>query len=109
MDLVILNRDQMTRLNLSWQPISKFLRHTNDRTFDVQFTVQQTQYMTDLHWNRVSYLEPSGPEAETLPLGHVGLRAESELDLDNLYISCGTLIHHTTHGRFFYRLGLRIV
>ncbi|GBM34840.1 hypothetical protein AVEN_208042-1 [Araneus ventricosus] len=29
---------------------------------------------TDLQWNRVSNLEPSGPEVETLPLGHRGLQ-----------------------------------
>ncbi|GBM48993.1 hypothetical protein AVEN_55205-1 [Araneus ventricosus] len=28
---------------------------------------------TDLQWNRISSLVPSGPEAETLPLGHRGL------------------------------------
>ncbi|GBN98974.1 hypothetical protein AVEN_44470-1 [Araneus ventricosus] len=27
-------------------------------------------YSADLQWNRVSSLEPSGPKAETLPLGH---------------------------------------
>ncbi|GBM75666.1 hypothetical protein AVEN_45554-1 [Araneus ventricosus] len=30
-------------------------------------------YTADLQWNRVSNLEPSGPKAETLPLGHRGL------------------------------------
>ncbi|GBN78905.1 hypothetical protein AVEN_31800-1 [Araneus ventricosus] len=31
------------------------------------------QYTTDLQWNRVSNLQPSGPEVKTLPLGHSGL------------------------------------
>ncbi|GBO01060.1 hypothetical protein AVEN_98152-1, partial [Araneus ventricosus] len=35
--------------------------------------VQQAPYTADLQWNRVSDLEPSGPKAETLPLGHRGL------------------------------------
>ncbi|GBN37845.1 hypothetical protein AVEN_256026-1 [Araneus ventricosus] len=43
----------------------------------------QAPYTADLQWNRVSNLEPSGPKAETLPLGHSGLelyeRAESTL------------------------------
>ncbi|GBM63568.1 hypothetical protein AVEN_161140-1 [Araneus ventricosus] len=38
----------------------------------VRFNVQQSQYTTDLHWNRISNLEPFGPEAETLLLGHRG-------------------------------------
>ncbi|GBN42187.1 hypothetical protein AVEN_174954-1, partial [Araneus ventricosus] len=40
-------------------------------TYD--FSVQQAPYTADLQWNRVSNLEPSGPKAETLPLGHRGL------------------------------------
>ncbi|GBO02991.1 hypothetical protein AVEN_24396-1 [Araneus ventricosus] len=35
--------------------------------------MQQAPYTADLQWNRVSNLEPSGPKAETLPLGHRGL------------------------------------
>ncbi|GBO37961.1 hypothetical protein AVEN_178563-1, partial [Araneus ventricosus] len=38
--------------------------------------VQQAQYMTDLKWNLVSNLEPSGYEADTLPLGHCGLNVD---------------------------------
>ncbi|GBN96015.1 hypothetical protein AVEN_110249-1 [Araneus ventricosus] len=34
---------------------------------------KQAPYTADLQWNRVSNLEPSGPKAETLPLGHRGL------------------------------------
>ncbi|GBM83943.1 hypothetical protein AVEN_74042-1 [Araneus ventricosus] len=41
------------------------------------FSVQQAQYTTDLQWNRVSGLEPSGPRAGTLPLGHRGLNYRS--------------------------------
>ncbi|GBN30000.1 hypothetical protein AVEN_266527-1 [Araneus ventricosus] len=35
--------------------------------------INQAPYTADLQWNRVSNLEPSGPKAETLPLGHRGL------------------------------------
>ncbi|GBO22631.1 hypothetical protein AVEN_181599-1 [Araneus ventricosus] len=38
----------------------------------VRFNVQWAPYTADLQWNRVSNLEPSGPRAETLPLGHRG-------------------------------------
>ncbi|GBL96130.1 hypothetical protein AVEN_104355-1 [Araneus ventricosus] len=34
--------------------------------------------MTDLQYNRVSSLEPSGSEASTLPLGHRGLCENEE-------------------------------
>ncbi|GBN00848.1 hypothetical protein AVEN_89216-1 [Araneus ventricosus] len=40
-------------------------------TFDLMFN--KPTYTADLQWNRVSNLEPSGPKAETLPLGHRGL------------------------------------
>ncbi|GBM07760.1 hypothetical protein AVEN_137622-1 [Araneus ventricosus] len=33
--------------------------------------------MADLRWNRVSNLEPTGPKAETSPLGHRGLYTPS--------------------------------
>ncbi|GBM58174.1 hypothetical protein AVEN_163941-1, partial [Araneus ventricosus] len=35
-------------------------------------------YTADLQWNRVSNLEPSGPKAETLPLGHRGPESSRE-------------------------------
>ncbi|GBL53426.1 hypothetical protein AVEN_119991-1 [Araneus ventricosus] len=38
----------------------------------VWFNGQQVPYTADLQWNRVSNLEPSGPKAETIPLGHCG-------------------------------------
>ncbi|GBN70486.1 hypothetical protein AVEN_93936-1 [Araneus ventricosus] len=34
--------------------------------------MQQVPYTVDLQWNRASNLEPSGPNAKTLPLGHRG-------------------------------------
>ncbi|GBN59286.1 hypothetical protein AVEN_201964-1 [Araneus ventricosus] len=34
-------------------------------------------------WNRVSNLEPSGPKAETLPLGHRGLNLVPDAILKN--------------------------
>ncbi|GBL81637.1 hypothetical protein AVEN_93428-1 [Araneus ventricosus] len=36
----------------------------------IRFNEQQAPNMTDLQWNLVSSLEPSGSEAATLPLGH---------------------------------------
>ncbi|GBM26991.1 hypothetical protein AVEN_47190-1 [Araneus ventricosus] len=36
----------------------------------LRFNVQKAKYTTDLQWNRVSNLETSGPQVETLPLGH---------------------------------------
>ncbi|GBO02250.1 hypothetical protein AVEN_89404-1 [Araneus ventricosus] len=39
-------------------------------TYDL--TCNKPKHMADLQWNRVSNMEPSGPEAETLPLGHRG-------------------------------------
>ncbi|GBO13960.1 hypothetical protein AVEN_107646-1 [Araneus ventricosus] len=39
----------------------------------VRFSLQQAKsYVKDLQWNRVSSLEPSGPEVGILPLGHRG-------------------------------------
>ncbi|GBO22060.1 hypothetical protein AVEN_4141-1 [Araneus ventricosus] len=38
----------------------------------VRFGVQRAQCTTDIRWNRVSGLEPFGPKAESLPLGHRG-------------------------------------
>ncbi|GBO24069.1 hypothetical protein AVEN_117670-1 [Araneus ventricosus] len=52
-----------------------FLHYTNGRTFDhyIRFNVQQASYTADLQWSQVSNMKPSGPKAETLPLGHRGL------------------------------------
>ncbi|GBL72273.1 hypothetical protein AVEN_115235-1 [Araneus ventricosus] len=36
------------------------------------YDLQQAQYTMDLQWNRVSNLECSDPEAETLALDHSG-------------------------------------
>ncbi|GBM47242.1 hypothetical protein AVEN_133537-1 [Araneus ventricosus] len=41
----------------------------------VGFNVQQAPYTTALQWNRVWNLDPSGTEADTLPLGHRGLKS----------------------------------
>ncbi|GBO04764.1 hypothetical protein AVEN_25684-1 [Araneus ventricosus] len=51
-----------------------FASNSNGRTFGsyVSVNVQQVPYMSDLHWNRVSNLELSGPESETLTLRHLG-------------------------------------
>ncbi|GBO30691.1 hypothetical protein AVEN_238763-1 [Araneus ventricosus] len=50
-------------------------RHANGRMCGhyVRFNVQKAPYAADHQWNRVSNVEPSGPKAETLPLGHRGL------------------------------------
>ncbi|GBM67166.1 hypothetical protein AVEN_218075-1 [Araneus ventricosus] len=37
----------------------------------MSFSVQQAQYTVYLQWSRVSNLESSGSEAETLPLGYI--------------------------------------
>ncbi|GBM49741.1 hypothetical protein AVEN_36359-1 [Araneus ventricosus] len=44
-------------------------------TYDLACNRPHTR--ADLQWNRVSNLEPSGPKAETLPLGHRGPRSSS--------------------------------
>ncbi|GBM12903.1 hypothetical protein AVEN_114976-1 [Araneus ventricosus] len=37
----------------------------------IGFSVGQTPYTAELQWNRVSKVEPSVPEAGTLPVGYV--------------------------------------
>ncbi|GBN74598.1 hypothetical protein AVEN_47142-1 [Araneus ventricosus] len=74
-DLIIVRHGQMTRTTPGLaHPLSKLPHHTDGRTFGhyVLFTVQQSPYTGDLQRNRVSNLEPSGPKAETLSLGHRG-------------------------------------
>ncbi|GBM86676.1 hypothetical protein AVEN_98058-1, partial [Araneus ventricosus] len=70
----------MTRTTPELAPLSKLPRHTNGRTFGhyVRFSVQQAPYTAELQWNRVSSLEPFGPKAESLPLGHRGLLGQME-------------------------------
>ncbi|GBN77542.1 hypothetical protein AVEN_247067-1 [Araneus ventricosus] len=73
-DLVILNRDQITRTTPELSnPLSKLSHRTSWRglgtTYDLTCNSQRT---ADLQWNRASSLGPSGPDAETLPLGHRG-------------------------------------
>ncbi|GBN09669.1 hypothetical protein AVEN_33508-1 [Araneus ventricosus] len=46
-----------------------------------RFNVQRTPYTADFQWNRFSNLEPSGPEAETLLLGHCGLEHFAEFSV----------------------------
>ncbi|GBM48377.1 hypothetical protein AVEN_103562-1 [Araneus ventricosus] len=50
--------------------LSKISHHTSGRTIGP--CVQQAPVTADLQRNRVSNLESSGSEAETLPLGHRG-------------------------------------
>ncbi|GBN62359.1 hypothetical protein AVEN_244227-1 [Araneus ventricosus] len=58
-------------------PVSKFPHHTSGRAFDPlrmnDLGCNGPPYTTDLLWNRVTNLGPSGLEVETLPLGHRGL------------------------------------
>ncbi|GBM86812.1 hypothetical protein AVEN_169407-1 [Araneus ventricosus] len=55
-------------------PISKLPRQPNGRTFGhyVWFSVQQAPYTADLQCNQVSNVEPFGPKADALPVGHRG-------------------------------------
>ncbi|GBM22983.1 hypothetical protein AVEN_172331-1 [Araneus ventricosus] len=45
-------------------------------TYDL--ACNRSTYKTDLRWNRVSNLEPSSPEAETLSLDHRDLGPQRE-------------------------------
>ncbi|GBM08283.1 hypothetical protein AVEN_101418-1 [Araneus ventricosus] len=79
MDLVILNYDQMTRTTPDLAPpLQTSARHQREDVWPPQlsFSVQQAPYTTDLQWNRVWYLRPSGPEVETLPQGHRSLSSQ---------------------------------
>ncbi|GBL94406.1 hypothetical protein AVEN_7377-1 [Araneus ventricosus] len=59
----------MTRMTPELQlPSPNFLTATvGGRMTHIRFNVHQPVYTKVLRWNRVSNLEPSGPEAETLP------------------------------------------
>ncbi|GBN69870.1 hypothetical protein AVEN_18086-1 [Araneus ventricosus] len=73
---VIFSRGQMRTIPELVQPPPNF-RSTSvggHLTGDVIFNVQQALYMADLQWNRVSNLEPYGPEAVVIP-GGGGYRA----------------------------------
>ncbi|GBM63901.1 hypothetical protein AVEN_81629-1 [Araneus ventricosus] len=69
-DLVILNRSQMTPELVPTAPNFRTTQMGGHLSFYVGFSVKQAQYMTDLPWNRVTSLGPSGSETDTLPLGH---------------------------------------
>ncbi|GBL81074.1 hypothetical protein AVEN_83148-1 [Araneus ventricosus] len=60
---------------------SKLPHHISGRTFGTPaydvMCIKPTN-MTDLQWNQVSNLEPSGPEAETLSLSHRGQNKNGE-------------------------------
>ncbi|GBN29803.1 hypothetical protein AVEN_33460-1, partial [Araneus ventricosus] len=71
--LVILNHCQMTRTTPELAPPSNFCTTPeggNLATTDL--TCTRPAYTAVLQWNRVSNLEPSTPEVETLPPGHRG-------------------------------------
>ncbi|GBL84352.1 hypothetical protein AVEN_117137-1 [Araneus ventricosus] len=61
-------------------PSSKLSHHTSGRTFDPLRTIKRA---SDLHtqwiFSVTSNLEPSGPEAEALPLGQCGQKSALEL------------------------------
>ncbi|GBO03695.1 hypothetical protein AVEN_169104-1, partial [Araneus ventricosus] len=71
MDLVIWNHDQTTKET----PISPNVHAAPAGEHQAPMNLPCTRpvYMVVLGWNRVSSLEPSGPEAETLPLSHCGI------------------------------------
>ncbi|GBM30211.1 hypothetical protein AVEN_165812-1 [Araneus ventricosus] len=75
MNLVILNRGQLTRTTPELANTSPNFRTTllggrSPSMYDL--TCIEATCTVDLQWNWVSSLEPSGPEAETLPRGHRG-------------------------------------
>ncbi|GBM65190.1 hypothetical protein AVEN_130587-1 [Araneus ventricosus] len=81
-------------------------------------SVQQAPYSADLPWNRVSNLEPSGPKAETLPLGHRGLsipwknqRVWGLLQVKSYVVAKrppSGLVHvHNTHSALDYPIGMK--
>ncbi|GBM38128.1 hypothetical protein AVEN_1522-1 [Araneus ventricosus] len=49
------------------------------------FSAHQAVYTAALRWKRVSNLEPSGPEVETLPPCHRGLRKTKLFHLISMY------------------------
>ncbi|GBL79016.1 hypothetical protein AVEN_48972-1 [Araneus ventricosus] len=57
----------MTWTTLSWHPLSHQREDDWFPTYDL--TCNRPRYAADVQWNRVSNLEPFGPDAETLPLG----------------------------------------
>ncbi|GBM24716.1 hypothetical protein AVEN_254935-1 [Araneus ventricosus] len=57
----------MTWTTLSWYPLSHQREDDWFPTYDL--TCNRPRCAADLQWNRISNLEPSSPDAETLPLG----------------------------------------
>ncbi|GBM39732.1 hypothetical protein AVEN_68580-1 [Araneus ventricosus] len=73
MDFAILNSGQMTRTTPDLEPPLQTSTPYEQEdvwppTYDL--TCNRPIYRTDSQWNWVSNLEPSGQEAETLPLDH---------------------------------------
>ncbi|GBN87081.1 hypothetical protein AVEN_76619-1 [Araneus ventricosus] len=79
-DLIILNRRQMMRtipeLAPPLQTSAPHQRCFGLATMDLPRT--GPAYTAFLRWIRASSLEPSGPEAEALPLGHSASRKLSD-------------------------------
>ncbi|GBM11589.1 hypothetical protein AVEN_180140-1 [Araneus ventricosus] len=75
MNLVILNRGQVTKTTPEWlPPVRTSAPHQREDVGQYgDFYVQQVAYTADLQWNSVLNLESCGQGAETLPLGHSGL------------------------------------
>ncbi|GBO05053.1 hypothetical protein AVEN_72518-1, partial [Araneus ventricosus] len=74
-DLVIQNQGQRTGTKLELQPLLQTSApHQQDEVWSTTYDLacSGSTYRTDLQWNRVLSLKPSGPEADTLPLGYRG-------------------------------------
>ncbi|GBN70559.1 hypothetical protein AVEN_44971-1 [Araneus ventricosus] len=70
----MLNRDQITKTTPHRAPPSPNFRTTPAGGYlaPTDLTSTRPAYTAVLWWNRVSRLEPSGPEADTVPPGHHG-------------------------------------
>ncbi|GBL85758.1 hypothetical protein AVEN_193202-1 [Araneus ventricosus] len=74
-DLVNVNYDEMTRtISELAHPLQTSAPHQREDVWHLTYdlTCKRPTYTADLQCNRVSNLEPSGPKAETLSLGHRG-------------------------------------
>ncbi|GBL77065.1 hypothetical protein AVEN_12713-1 [Araneus ventricosus] len=63
-------RNRLSPVSVEWGGLRRIRVH--------RVNVQQAQYTTNHQWNRVSSLQPSCPQAETLLLGHRGLHIGKE-------------------------------
>ncbi|GBL95168.1 hypothetical protein AVEN_253507-1 [Araneus ventricosus] len=73
MDLAILNRGQMTKTTPKLAaPFQGFAAQRREG-FGPLYMIWRAAGPIHAKWNRVSNLEHSGPEAESLPLDHRGL------------------------------------